>query len=75
MVDVGIFIASLDDAFKELRVQSNVLCKQDPDSYVARRQFGQDNVKVVGMGIFFLDYAPHSFDEWAFQNGLYRWSL
>ncbi len=28
-----------------------------------------------GMGIFFLDYAPHSLDEWALQNGLYRWSV
>ncbi len=35
----------------------------------------QDIVKIQGMGIFFLDYAPHSLDEWAFQNGLYRWSL
>ena len=34
----------------------------------------QGNVKVQGMGVFFLDYAPHSLDEWAFQNGLYRWS-
>jgi len=39
MVDAGIFITGRD-AFKELRVQSNVLCKQDPDSYVATRQFG-----------------------------------
>jgi len=35
----------------------------------------QDIVKIQGMGIFFLDYAQHSLDEWAFQNGLYRWSL
>jgi len=36
---------------------------------------GHGNVKGQGVGIFFLDYAPHSLDEWEFQNGLYRWSL
>ena len=28
-----------------------------------------------GYGYLFFGYAPHSLDQWEFQNGLYRWSL
>jgi hypothetical protein len=30
---------------------------------------------LAGYGCLFFGYAPHSPDEWEFQNGLYGWSL